>query len=67
MKIMMKFLRYFAYLLIVSTVSYYVSKYITYDKKWISMVIGFVIMFSVTFSLLCLETFKFSKKKNKQV
>uniref|UniRef100_A0A0M0KD48 Uncharacterized protein n=1 Tax=Halalkalibacterium halodurans TaxID=86665 RepID=A0A0M0KD48_ALKHA len=61
---MMKFLRYFVYLIILSTAGYYVTKYVTYDKKLLSMVLGFILMFIISFPLLCLEFLKFRKKIN---
>lgn len=58
----MKYVRYLIYFILISLVVYFVSEYITKDKEIINMVIGFVIIALVAFTLMYLEFIKFQKK-----
>ncbi|MCT4780515.1 MULTISPECIES: hypothetical protein [Exiguobacterium] len=62
----MRYVRYFLYFMILVTVSYYISMYLTYDKKPLMMVLSFFIKLAVVFSLLYLERFLIRRTKRKE-
>ncbi|MDI3235131.1 hypothetical protein QK289_08950 [Exiguobacterium antarcticum] len=62
----MRYVRYFLYFMILVTVSYYISKYLTYDKKSLMMALSFFIQLAVMFLLLYLERFLIRHTKKKE-
>ena len=62
----MRYVRYFLYFMIFVTVSYYISMYLTYDKKPLMMGLSFFIQLAVVFSLLYFERFLIRRTKKKE-
>lgn len=58
----MKYIRYLIYFIIISTVFYFISQYVTQDKQILNMIIGFILLFIVAFPLMYLEFIKIQKR-----
>ncbi len=61
----MKYLRYIIYLIILISVAYYTSMYITDKEKLYTYVITFLIITPIVFLILYLEFIKIPQKKQR--
>ncbi|WP_214851608.1 hypothetical protein [Exiguobacterium sp. s193] len=60
----MKYIRYVIYFGLIVTINYYLSMYVTVDKKLLHSLLAFIILISVAFLLITIEYF-FNRKVHK--
>ena len=60
----MKYIRYLIYFGLIVTINYYLSMYVTVDKKLLHFLLAFVILTGVAFLLITIEYF-FNRKVHK--
>ncbi|WP_214812010.1 hypothetical protein [Exiguobacterium sp. s127] len=53
----MKYMRYLIYFGLIVTINYYLSMYVTVDKKLLHSLLAFVILIGVAFVLITIEYF----------
>ncbi|ASI35266.1 hypothetical protein A0126_16975 (plasmid) [Exiguobacterium sp. N4-1P] len=60
----MKYMRYLIYFGLIVTINYYLSMYVTVDKKLLHSLLAFVLLTGVAFLLITIEYF-FNRKVHK--